>query len=82
MVDFYPVKPCSRCVITTINPETGEKESTEPLQTLSRYRKKGNKVFFGQNLLHKLSYIPDNRLTTGDIVEVIKTGEPLFQMLN
>ena len=45
------VKPCSRCVITTIDPATAAK-SAEPLKTLSSYRRQGNKVFFGQNLLH------------------------------
>jgi uncharacterized protein YcbX len=48
---FYPVKPCSRCVITTINHETAEK-SEEPLKTLAGYRTVNNKVMFGQNLLH------------------------------
>lgn len=48
---FRVVKPCSRCVIPTINPETGEK-GVEPLRTLSQYRRDGNKVYFGQNLLH------------------------------
>jgi uncharacterized protein YcbX len=44
------VKPCARCVLTTINPETGEK-GKEPLKTLTQYRKDGNKILFGQNLL-------------------------------
>ncbi|MDH7605437.1 MAG: MOSC domain-containing protein [Melioribacter sp.] len=51
-VAFYPVKPCSRCVITTINHDTAEK-SDEPLKTLSTYRAINNKVMFGQNLLHE-----------------------------
>ncbi len=45
------VKPCSRCKITTIDPYTAESGS-EPLKTLSGYRRRGNQVFFGQNLLH------------------------------
>lgn len=47
---LYGVKPCARCVLTTINPETGQK-GAEPLQTLATYRKKGNKVLFGQNVV-------------------------------
>ena len=47
---FRVVKPCSRCVITTIDPDTAEK-GVEPLRTLSRYRRQGNKVMFGQNLI-------------------------------
>jgi len=51
-VSFFGVKPCSRCVVTTIDQNTGEK-SEEPLRTLSSYRAFGNKVNFGMNLLHK-----------------------------
>jgi uncharacterized protein len=47
---FAGVKPCSRCVLTTVNPETGEKQD-EPLRTLSTYRKRENKIYFGQNLV-------------------------------
>lgn len=49
-VNFAGVKNCSRCVLTTVDPETGEK-GTEPLKTLSSYRKRGNKIYFGQNVL-------------------------------
>jgi uncharacterized protein len=47
---FAGVKPCSRCVMTTINQETGEK-GWEPLTTLSGYRKRDGEVYFGQNVL-------------------------------
>lgn len=47
---FRAIKPCSRCVITTINPETAEKGS-EPLETLAKFRKVGNKVNLGMNLI-------------------------------
>lgn len=76
-IDFYAVKPCSRCIITTVNPQTGEKESREPLLTLAKFRKKNRKVFFGQNLLHKRSLISDNRLNVGDKVKLIKPSEGL-----
>jgi len=49
---FRVVKPCSRCVIPTIDPDTGRRQGDEPLKTLLHYRKQGNKVMFGQNLLH------------------------------
>lgn len=77
-IDFYAVKPCSRCVITTINPVTGKKEGREPLHTLSQFRKKNNKVFFGQNLLHQLNPINDNHLQVGNKVTIIKSSEPLI----
>ncbi len=77
-IDFYAVKPCSRCIITTIDPQTGEKQSREPLKTLAQYRKKKNKIFFGQNLLHKLSFTSDNRLKLGDKLQIIESLEPLI----
>jgi uncharacterized protein len=47
---FVGVKPCARCVLTTVNQDTAEK-GIEPLYTLSTYRKRENKVLFGQNLV-------------------------------
>jgi uncharacterized protein YcbX len=48
-VDMYGVKLCARCVMTTIDQETIAK-GKEPLKTLARYRRKGAKILFGQNL--------------------------------
>lgn len=47
---FKRVKPCARCVITTINQQTGEK-MREPLATLATYRQHDHKILFGQNVL-------------------------------
>ena len=49
-VEFEAVKPCARCVITTTDQETAERAS-EPLLTLSKFRKVDNKVMFGMNLI-------------------------------
>ena len=49
-VNFKAVKPCARCVITTTNQDTAER-SSEPLKTLSTYRKFNNKVLFGMNVV-------------------------------
>lgn len=51
-VIFDLVKPCKRCVLTTVNPETGEK-GDEPLKTLSSYRKINNEILFGQNAVQR-----------------------------
>lgn len=49
---FRVVKPCSRCVIPTLDPATGERApDREPLNTLLSYRKGPGGVFFGQNLI-------------------------------
>ena len=50
-VRFFGVKPCARCIMTTIDQETGEKKGKEPLLTLNKYRKAGNRILFGQNVL-------------------------------
>jgi len=53
-VEFDLVKKCSRCILTTINPNTGVKDKNrEPLETLSQYRKSGRDIFFGMNLIPK-----------------------------
>ena len=51
-IDFYGVKLCARCIMTTIDQEKGSK-GKEPLKTLASYRFKNNKILFGQNLVHK-----------------------------
>ena len=66
-IEFRFAKPCSRCVITTVDPETGER-GAEPLQTLSTYRRNDNKVYFGQNLIHD-EY---GKLTIGTEIEVLE----------
>lgn len=44
--------PSSRCVLTTVDPTTGRKDPKgEPLRTLEGYRRRGAKVYFGQNLI-------------------------------
>lgn len=51
---FLLVKPCSRCIVTTIDPETAQRSADrEPLKTLEQYRKKDKKILFGQNILFK-----------------------------
>lgn len=47
---FIGLKLCDRCVLTTVNQDTGIK-GKEPLATLSKFRKMGSKVNFGQNLV-------------------------------
>lgn len=47
---FRGLKPCSRCVLTTVNQDTAQ-QGIEPLHTLSKFRKNGNSVQFGINLV-------------------------------
>lgn len=63
-VTFYPVKPCARCPIPTIDQATGVM-GKEPLKTLATFRRSAEgKVMFGQNLL-----------STG--TGVIRVGDPV-----
>lgn len=49
---FRGIKPCGRCILTTTDQQTGLRhEGGEPLKTLTSYRKQGNKVLFGMNLI-------------------------------
>lgn len=45
---FYSTKPCGRCQVITIDPQTAT-IGKEPLQTLATFRRQGNKVLFGLN---------------------------------
>lgn len=49
-IKFKSVKPCARCVITTTDQNTAERKE-EPLKTLASFRRFGNKVLFGMNLV-------------------------------
>jgi len=67
-VEFEVAWRCSRCVLTTVDPQTGVRHpEREPLRTLRSYRMSEDGVLFGQNLLPaKLG-----RLCVGDEVEVL-----------
>lgn len=66
-VEFRNAKPCGRCIVTTIDQDTGERRGTEPLTTLATFRHDGKHVNFGINL------IPDREgwIRVGDEVEVL-----------
>jgi uncharacterized protein YcbX len=67
--EFYVVKPCARCVITTIDQARGEKTGKEPLKTLSGYRNRNGNALFGQNLIADK---PGGTVHIGDAVEVLE----------
>ena len=75
-VAFYGVKPCARCVLTTIDPQTGQ-PGREPLRTLSTYRQWKHKILFGQNMLAKpADKRPLGTLRVGQPVMVLERQEP------
>lgn len=67
---FHVQKPCARCVMTTIDQTTGEKDGKEPLKTLASFRTKNGKVLFGQNLIAEKA---GSFVKIGDEVEILET---------
>lgn len=65
-IEFEVVKPCARCVIPSIDPYTGEKQALVA-QTLARLRRRGDAVYFGQNLIQR----GEGSIALGDCVTVL-----------
>ncbi len=65
-VEMALVKPCARCVITTIDKETLEKNK-EPLKTLGKYRNHELGAIFGMNVIP----LNEGKIETGMSVEVL-----------
>ncbi|MGY6276487.1 MOSC domain-containing protein [Methylomonas sp. MgM2] len=68
-IEFRLPKPCSRCAIPGIDPETAI-SAKEPLATLNRLRRWENQIYFGQNALHGHG----GELAVGDAVEILEFG--------
>lgn len=71
-VEFLVASPCRRCVVTTLDPLSGDKlHPSEPLATLGKFhRDSRGGIIFGQNL------IPLNfgEISQDDSVTVLETG--------
>ncbi|MEM8674186.1 MAG: MOSC N-terminal beta barrel domain-containing protein [Cyanobacteria bacterium P01_G01_bin.67] len=72
-VQFKMLRPCSRCIITTVDQQQGEKNKLkEPLNTLGTFRQLSERgVMFGVNM------IPQNEgtISTGDRLQVLQTRD-------
>jgi uncharacterized protein YcbX len=70
---FHVVKSCARCVITTIDQETGISDGMEPLKTLATYRipKRSikKKILFGQNLIAENA---GEEIKVGNKIEILE----------
>lgn len=66
---FRTLGPCDRCLLTTVNPDTGERDShSEPLETLKSFRcfpKFGKSPLFGMH-------------ATVDVTGLVKVGDPVY----
>lgn len=65
-ITFSLVKPCSRCIIPTIEPNSGNKRM-DIAKAMSTHRRRGNATYFGQNALHSTQ----GEICVGDNVELI-----------
>ena len=61
------VKPCARCSVPTVDPDTGALAGPEPIHTLNSYRERGGEVFFGMNAIGDAEGV----ISIGDTVELI-----------
>jgi hypothetical protein len=66
-IEMVVVKPCPRCVVTTIDKETLEKNK-EPLKTLNTYRKQKGGAMFGMNVIP----LGEGEIRVGMSVEVLE----------
>jgi MOSC domain-containing protein len=69
---FRAVKGCARCVITTIDPDTGLTEK-EPIASLARLRRWDGATWFGINLVPDAAGVT---IRVGDEVEVLEAVAP------
>lgn len=69
---FRAVKGCARCVLTTIDPETADREK-EPVASLARVRRWDGATWFGVNLVPDT---PGVTIRVGDDVEVLDAVAP------
>jgi len=65
-VPFRAIKSCGRCPITTTDQDTAQR-AAEPLQTLATYRRRGNKVLFGRDVVWMGE--GDAQIQVGDKIE-------------
>lgn len=81
-VTFDLVKPCARCVVTTIDQASGDKTGRQPLKALRKIRQSAhpdvNGVLFGWNAVPR----GPGTIKTGDKVEIVEErpeGWPLVR---
>jgi uncharacterized protein YcbX len=72
-IPFFGVKPCARCVMTTIDQQHAT-AGKEPLKTLARYRMKNNKIYFGQNILQQ----QNGTISVGQQITITTLQEPFI----
>ena len=85
---FVASKPCARCAVPTVHPETGERDAAyEPIATMREQVRaktvgedgKGDgKVYFGMNLVQMKT---EGVLSVGDLVTVLSKKQRFMEMV-
>ncbi|XP_039739360.1 mitochondrial amidoxime-reducing component 1-like isoform X1 [Pteropus medius] len=72
-VELKRVMACSRCILTTVDPDTGVMSRKEPLDTLKSYRlcDPSEQKLYGKSPLFGQYFVPENPGT-------IKVGDPVY----
>lgn len=72
-LEYRAVKKCSRCIMPSINQQTGQQDRVKMLATLNSYRKIDKKIKFGQNLIYKNAEITNQQsISCGDEINLKK----------
>jgi len=73
-VRFVQPKPCTRCPVTTVDQDIGEKRGTEPLTSLTKYKRwdKTRETIFGENMLPLQSGL----IRVGDDISELSARNP------
>jgi uncharacterized protein YcbX len=66
-VPFRAAKPCGRCLVINVDPETAVR-GAEPLRTLASFRTRDGSALFGVNLVHEAT---GGTVAVGDAVQMV-----------
>lgn len=71
---FVQPKPCTRCPVTTVDQDAGEKRGNEPLTSLNTYKRwdKTSEVLFGENILP----LRNGLIRVGDEISELSSRNP------
>lgn len=73
-VRLFGAKPCARCQLVNVEPHTGVVDQGGVLNALASFRKRGNQVYFGQQMVP----ITQGKIQVGDEIVILKRKDALF----
>ena len=70
-INYIAAKPCSRCIMPSINQEKGIQDNVKLLSVLNKYRKFDKKIKFGVNIYYEDDKkVKNQQLTVGDAINL------------